>query len=106
MAEVLPQFEQIDNVGSTTQFQGTVGTTAIQIPSVATFDISEILIRCATDNSPVTKRLLWSLDDVTYHTLAPGEFVGWTLKGEQAQVWIKGSVAGVIYEVLVNRESV
>lgn len=100
-----PQFEMIDNEGSTIQIAGTVGTTPIQVPSVATFDISEILIRCATDNSPITKRLLWSLDNVTYHTLGPGEYVGWTLKGQQTQIWLKGNVAGVDYEVLVNREA-
>lgn len=104
MAELAPQFESIDNLGSTTQYQGTIGTTPAQIPSVAGFDIAEALIRCASDNSPITKRLLWSLDNVTYHTLAPGEFVGWTLKGQQTQIWIKGSVAAVTYEIILNRE--
>jgi hypothetical protein len=110
MSNVAPEFETIDALGKTVCYQGTVGTVAIQVPSVAGFSISEALIRCASDNSPVTKRLLWSTDNVTYLTLAPGEFVGWTFKktaadAEITQIWIKGSVAGVVYELVVNTEA-
>jgi len=104
MAEVAPQFETKDDEGTTTLFATTVGTTAVQVPASAGNNISELLIRCATDNSPVTKRLLWSLDDTTYHTLAPGEFVGWEPQGTLTQIYLKGNVASVSYEVIMNRE--
>lgn len=106
MADVLPQFENKDLVGSTTQFVGTVGTTAILVPTVATFAISECLVRCP-NQSPNTRRLLYSFDGgVNFGTLSPGEFIGWSLKGSPLQIQIKGNVAGVLYEVLVNREPV
>ena len=104
MAEVAPQFETKDDNGTTTQFASTVGTSATLVPASAGTNISEILIRCSTDNSPITKRLLWSLDNVTYHTLAPGEFIGWEPQGTLTQIYLKGNVAAVSYEVIMNRE--
>lgn len=104
MVEVAPQFETKDDLGSTTQFASTVGTTPVQVPASAGTKISEILIRCETDNTPVTKRLLWSLDNVTYHALAPGEFIGWEPQGTILQIYLKGNTSGVAYEVVMNRE--
>jgi hypothetical protein len=104
-----PEFETIDALGKTQQYGGSVGTTPIQVPAVAGQPLADVLIRCATDNSPITKRLLWSIDNVTYHTLAPGEFVGWDMRkdasnNEIKQIYLKGNVAAVTYEVIANSE--
>lgn len=100
----LPQFENKDIYGTTTQYQGTVGVTAIAFPSVASTAIVECLVRCP-GQSPNTKRLLYSFDGgITFGTLSPGEFIGWSLKGEIKQIYIKGNVANVSYEVILNRE--
>lgn len=104
MVDALPQFENSDLVGSTTQFQGTVGTTATAFPTVATTAIAECLVRCP-NQSPNSKRLLYSFDGgVTFGTLSPGEFIGWSIKGSVSQIYIKGNTANVNYEVILNRE--
>jgi hypothetical protein len=97
-------------MGNTTLYSGSVGTTAALQPSVSGDKISEILIRCASSNTNA-KRLLWSIDNVTYHTLAPGEFVGWTMSRDLSnlnitQIYVKGSVAAVAYELIVNTVAV
>ena len=105
MVHSAPQFESSDLLGATDQFSGTVGTASIAVPSVAGNVISEVLIRCATDNIPVTKRLLVSFDlGATWLTLSPGEYIGWGFKDTKTQVTIKGSIAGVSYEIVMNRE--
>lgn len=38
-------------------------------------------------------------------SLSPGEFMAWSIKGLKKQFWIQGSVAGVEYEVIYNRET-
>ena len=94
-----------DLVGSTDQYSGTVGTTPANIPSSAGDKIAECLVRCSSDNTPITKRLLISFDSgTTFLTLSPGEFVGWSLKGSPTQIVIKGNVASVSYEIVLNRE--
>jgi len=89
--------------GNSIQYAGTVGTTAVPIPAVAANPIILFLVR-APDQTPNTRRLLWSLDDVTYHELSIGEYVGWPLKGDKTQIYIKGNGAGVKYEVVLNTE--
>jgi hypothetical protein len=104
MADLLPQFENKDIYGTTSQFVGSVGITAISIPTVATTAISEIMVRCP-NQTPNSKRLLFSFDGgTTFQTLAPGEFIIWSLKGSLTQIQIKGNVATVDYEVLLNQE--
>lgn len=98
-----PIGDNAQDFGTTTQLTGTVGITAVQVPATAGNPIATALIRCP-EQSPVTKRLSWSIDDITYHTLGPGEFIAWSLKGNITQLYLKGSVAGVNYEVVLNRE--
>lgn len=102
--EVNPQFESEDRLGTTTQYAGTATTSPVLVPSVAGGRIAELLVRCDSDNTPNTERLLWSLDNITYHKLAPGEFVGWTLKDNITQIYVKGTTAAVDYEIILNRE--
>jgi|WetSurMetagenome_2_1015567.scaffolds.fasta_scaffold199831_2 hypothetical protein len=104
MADLIPQFETEDLQGTTTQYTGTVGTSAISIPTVAGTGIAECLIRCPTQ-SPNTRRLSYSFDGgTTFSILSPGEYIGWSLKGSPTQIKIKGNVASVDYEVILNRE--
>lgn len=107
MSDVLPSFETKDLQGTTGHFNGTVGTSAIDVPAVAGNPISEVLIKNPTSNTPITKVLKVSFDGgVTYLSLSVGEFIIWPVKGELTQFKIQGSVAGVEYEILLNREPV
>jgi len=104
MTDLAPQFETEDLLGQTTQFTGTVGTTSTAFPTVATTSIAECLIRCPSQ-TPNSNRLLYSFDGgTTFGTLAPGEFIGWSLKGSPTQIRIKGNVASVNYEIILNKE--
>lgn len=94
-----------EDTGTTTQYAGSVGVTAINIPTAAGDPIVTCLVRCPAQ-TPNTRRLLYSFDGgVTFHTLSPGEYIGWSLRGAKTQIQIKGNVASVVYEVTLNRES-
>jgi hypothetical protein len=99
-------FETEDLQGSTTHFNGTVGTTAVQVPAVAGNIISEVLIHCPLQ-TPKTKKCLVSLDGsgTGFLTLEQGTILGWATKGEIKQIDIKGNEAGVDYEIVLNRET-
>ena len=98
-----PIGDSAQDFGSTSPYTGSVGTTPILVPSVAGDPISLLLVRCK-NQTPNTKILQWSVDGVTYHDLAPGEYVGWPPKGNLTQIYLKGTVASVEYEVILNRE--
>jgi len=102
MVDQAPEFETIDRLGDSKQYAGTVGASPVQVPAVAGFDIDTFLISCPGDNTPVTKRLSWSLDNVTYHVLRPGEDVPIKLKNSYKQIYLKGNVADVSYEMFIN----
>lgn len=105
MASPAPQFESKDLSGSTAQYASTVGTSPISLPPSPGNILAYALVRCGTDNTPVTKRLLYSFDGgVTFGVLAPGEYVGWPLRGGPTQIQLQGSTAGVLYEVILNHE--
>jgi hypothetical protein len=98
-----PIGDNAQDFGLSAQFVGTVGTASTAVPSSAGDPIATVFIRCPSQ-TPVTRRLLYSFDNVTFQVLSPGEFIAWSLKGNKTQVYIKGNVATVDYEVLVNRE--
>jgi hypothetical protein len=98
-----PIGDSAQDFGNTIQYTGAVGLTAVLVPSSPGDDIVLALIRCPTQ-TPITKILYWSLDDITYHALSPGEFIGWPMKGSKKQIYVKGSVASVNYEILINTE--
>lgn len=100
-------FEIQDLDGSTKAFNGTVGTSATAIPTVADKEIAEFWIENNINNSPATDRLLFSCDGgTTYTELAIGESMSWTPKGRIRQLFIKGSTASVDYKLLVNFEDI
>ena len=104
MADLAPQFETEDLLGSSVPFVSTIGTTSTAFPTIASSAIAEFFIKCPLQ-TPNTIRLLYSIDGgVTFGALAPGEFLGWALKGSVTQIFIKGNIAGVAYELILNKE--
>lgn len=105
MANEAPRFEGADLQGGTLQASGTVGTTPVNVPAVAGGLISEFLIQCPEDQSD-QYTLQVSLDGGSnYLTMYPGGAWAWTPKGDIRQITLLGNdVAGVAYEVVLNRE--
>lgn len=104
MSHNLPQFEIEDDLGSTEQYTGSVGTTNLLIPSVPTTTISEVLVRCPVQ-TPSSKRLLYSFNGgTTFDQLAPGEAIVWNLRGEPTSIIIKGNTTNVLYSVILNKQ--
>lgn len=95
--------ETVNTEGSTDHYNDTVGTTAIDLPSVASTVIQSILID--NTNTAATKILYISFDGGTnYKAIDVGAAFAWTVKGNLTQIKLKGAVAGCDYEVLLNRE--
>lgn len=98
------QFETRDTVGTTTHFNGTVGTSATAVPGSATTVISELRVVCPIDQED-GKHLLVSFDSgTTFIDLYRGGFLDWTPKGDKRQIHIKGSKANTKYQIVMNRE--
>ena len=105
MASVKPQFEMTDTKGNTVHYASSVGTTPVAIPTVAGNTIAEFWIENDLHNTPVTKRLSFSCDGgTTYTELNVSEGMAWTPKGDVKQIFIKASVAGTLYKMIVNYE--
>lgn len=104
MALSSPIIETKDLDGTTTHFNGTVGTTAIAVPASPGSQISDVLVSSLITNTP-NKNLLVSFDGgTTFFTLVPGTAFSWSCRSGLTQIHIKGSVASVAYEILMNRE--
>jgi hypothetical protein len=106
MADLLPEFESSDSHGTTTTFVGSVGTSAVQIPAVATTVIEEFSIRCTVDQ-PANTRLEFSIDGTNYARLKVGESREEEPRGGIIkQIWIRAAGSGVTtasYEIFLNR---
>ena len=106
MANQPTQFETEDSLGHTYTKVSTVGTTPENLPIAASGDISELFIKCDVDNT-LTARMYYSLDaGDTWLKLAPGEFIGWSLKNTITQVQIKANESNVSYEAILNLEDI
>jgi hypothetical protein len=105
MVDVAPEFESRDNIGTTSQFTSTVGTSPVSIPSVAGGRISEVFIHNPASN-PKNSILYFSMDGGTTFTSLPwNSTFGWTPKGSVTQIQIKADAAGRNYEIVMNREA-
>ena len=103
MADVKPQFEYQDLLGSSKLFTGTVGTTPINIPSSPGGKIASVEVYCP--KQALNRVLSFSIDDgTTYQDLEPVEGQYLQLRGGLTQIKIKGNVAGVQYQIYMNRE--
>lgn len=99
-----PGFEMQDLSGSTVNYSSTVGTSPINIPTVANKVISEVFFKCSSQ-TPASIRCYVSFDGSTYLTLLPGEAIGWSIKGNKKQIVARGSTSGVVWEAIINYES-
>lgn len=100
-------FEIQDMDGSTKHYSGTASTTPVAIPTVADKEIAEFWIENDLNNTPATDRLSFSCDGgTTYTELKIGESMVWTPKGRIKQIYIKGSAATVLYQMIVNYEDI
>jgi hypothetical protein len=106
MADVLPEFESTDVLGTTDTYTGSVGTTAVNVPASAGNHIDELSIRCAVDQITI-KRLEFSLDGGTnWFRLRVGEFYTEEPRGSITQIKIRAAGVGVTsvnYEISMNR---
>lgn len=105
MTDSIPQFEMADKVGTTDTFTGTVTTTAINLPTIASTYIDEIGIRCTIDQ-PFASRLEFSYDGGTnWFRLCVGESSHVEPRGNITQVKIRaaGTLTTCKYEVIMNR---
>lgn len=105
MADVLPEFETTDVVGTTDSYVGSVGTTPVLVPSTAGTAIEEVGIRCAVDQ-PTSTRLEYSFDGTNYFKLKVGEARETELRGGITQIYIRAAGSGITsanYEIEMNR---
>lgn len=104
MVHKAPQFEQADLLGSTSQLTGTVGTSNTNVPTLAGNKIAEIFVRCP--QQLITNRLSFSINGGTnFFVLAPGEWMSFDMRGNTlTQLILKGNIASVSYEVLLELE--
>lgn len=104
MVDNAPEFETTDKLGSTDEFTGLVGSTAILIPPVAGTKIDEISIKAAIDQ-PAARRLEFSFNGTDWFRLSVGESREEEPRGDIRQVYIRaaGPLSQVNYEIVMNR---
>jgi hypothetical protein len=109
MANVKPQFEQIDQSGQTICYTGTVGASEISLPPVADKVITSFICILPNDGSyPIsTSSLKVSPDNsANFITISPKGYFTAKVRGSQKQIKIKSANATVLpYEVVINYES-
>lgn len=105
MVDVAGSMEIIDELGSTSHFNGTVGTTPVSIPSSANKIISEFYI--SNVDSTKSAIIYVSLDGgTTFKQIGYNSDWSWSMKGSQRQIKIKGDAVGRAYEIVINFEDV
>lgn len=104
MVDVAPEFESRDNRGTTNQYDSTVGTSPVSIPSSPGGRISEFYLYNPSTNSKSTI-LYFSMDNgTTFNTLPWNSSFMWTPKGAVTQLQIKANAASKNYELIINIE--
>jgi len=101
---VKAEVEMSDKQGETILYAGAVGTTALQIPTVADKSLDEVSVRCAVDQA-TNKRLEFSFDNVVFHRLSVGEAREEEPRGDIVKMYIRAAGLGVTtvnYEVAIN----
>ncbi len=87
--------------GSTAHFSGSVGTSDTNVPAVDAGSISQVLVECPISN---TGTLSVSFDDgVGFKVLEAGSNIVWSPRGAIKHLVLKGSEAGVTFDLVINR---
>lgn len=106
MTDSSPQFEGSDVLGTSTGFPGTVGTSWTAVPASPGTPIQSYVLICSSEQA-ASRELYVSYDAGTTiaATIYPGGVIDDKILGRPTQFHIKGSVAGVIYELILHREA-
>lgn len=105
MAIQLPQFEVTDDLGSSVQYTGTVGTSPTAFPTVAGFEIDSVFVLCDKQTG-LANYIEVSLDNqTTWQKLYVGEWIRGQVKGGLKQIHLKANTAGVQYRMNIEFEA-
>jgi len=104
MSEVSEEFESTDKVGTTSQYDGVVGVAPLNVPAIIGNEISEFIIQCPFDQVDTNTLKVSINGGINFLTMQPAGFWAWTPKGGVRQLTLVGNVAGVKYEIVINRE--
>ena len=104
MGDVPEEFEATDKLGSTSQFDGTVGLSPIDIPASPAEEIAEFIVQCPYDQVDTNSLKISVNGGSDYLTIQPAGYWAWSPKGGVTQLTLLGNVAGVKYEVVLNKE--
>jgi len=110
MVDQPPEFEIADVLGNTTIFSGTVGTTPVDVPTVAGGIIQSFSIFSPQTNT-LASLLQFSIDGGTIYEPGYVNNSGETVKlktspggGATTQIKVKANQAGVDFIIKMNRE--
>lgn len=101
MADLLPQFESSDNIGSTVAFNGTATTSVQSIPAVADKIISGFGLTVSGNNVEISTD-----GGATFFRLPRRASITWDVKGEIRQIQIRTSSGSTDFDFLINFEDV
>ena len=103
MGNKLTQREIVNQDGETIQYNATVGTTAVSVPSSPIANRYIELVTIVTTEFTGNQKLLVDLNqDGTFTTFKRGIIYAHPPKGRVSQIDIKGDQAGVNYQVIIN----
>ena len=108
MANVKPQFEQVDQSGSTVCYNGTVGATEISLPSVADKVITSFVVILPDDGTydTSTEALKVSPDNSScWVTVCPKGHFSAKVRGTQKQIKINASPGFLEKNPLIQNHS-
>jgi len=104
MGDVPEEFEATDKLGTTLQFDGVVGLSPISIPGSPSEEIAEFIVQCPFDQADTNSLKISINGGADYLTIQPAGYWAWSPKGAVTQITLLGNVAGVKYEVVLNKE--
>ena len=102
-----PTFEKSNVSGSTAHFNGTATLSAVAVPTVAAGVIETIEVNLTDSSNQKTDNFEISIDGGSnYFPLGNKSDWVWEIRGAVTQVFIKANRVGMVYNILMNRESV
>ncbi len=107
MADLEQAFEQTDKAGTTQHFNGTAGTTAVNLPNIPGNVISEFFLRVPRQSGfGANDYVEISLDNgAAYTRFYRGDGIGFSVKGDITQLKVRSSKnSGAEYQLILNFE--